>query len=68
MSNPPGCPMRDVVLISPVAGGAYLKLSCGHSNWLGGLQTRRGQEHLLPRKAPCLQSPCYKVQRDMGDC
>lgn len=63
--SPPGCPERDVVAISRRPGwhGAFLKLSCGHEQWLAGAESdfelRRGRR-------PCLSSPCYQFQTELG--
>jgi hypothetical protein len=61
----PGCPMREIVRQTDQPGGVFLRLSCGHEQWaahpvtfqvIGGIGYR-----------PCLEGPCYKFQKPMGD-
>jgi hypothetical protein len=65
---PPGCPLRPVQAIDKAPGGAFLTLSCGHRQWNGGF-TREQEEAIIRYSAHafCLEGPCYKPQRPMGD-
>lgn len=68
--NLPGCRMREVVQISPprnpelARAGRYLRLECGHEQWVAGFPTKH--DHGTPLRRPCLQGPCYREQRFMG--
>lgn len=54
-----GCPARKVDRIERVPGGAFLYLECGHAQWYGGWDwTPSG-----PVVRPCLQGPCYRLER-----
>lgn len=57
--------MRAVKRSSPqtqlTPQGAKLHLECGHVMWNGGRES-------IPDATECLQSPCYRPQREMGHC
>jgi hypothetical protein len=42
--------------------GYFLWLECGHAQWAAGLSDPK-----LGELRPCLQGPCYKFQKPMGD-
>lgn len=65
---PPGSPERKVTRISRRPGwpGAFLKLECGHEQWLAGNET---DFELQRTPRPCLSGPCTRFKRAMGnDC
>ncbi len=68
MKAPHGCPVRRVDMITPRPGGAFLKLSCGHSNWEAGFNAHE-QENVMQFGVgrPCLQAPCYQRQRAFAE-
>lgn len=58
----PGCERRKVKRCQLVDGGAFLKLDCGHEQWLGGVTI----ETVICARRPCLEGPCYQFEKPMG--
>lgn len=40
--------------------GMVVKLDCGHQKWMAGA------DRTVPARTECLQSPCYRPARFMG--
>lgn len=70
-ASPPGCRRRKVVMIEEprhfkLRGfGKVLKLDCGHSQWVAGWPDRL-PDGIRELERPCLESPCYQLQTQMG--